>query len=138
MNYEASRAKQEKRRDTSSFQTRTQPMKSPEVLVYYGPHGFFCIPKKGILLLLSYGDVHMAHHGCRPSTAIICNLEGTHLCRRNILQSICFMYCCGGLCRHSMASGLVSEHMWYLQLIPLSLSAFFLILQFEDTFFSWI
>ena len=61
-----------KKKDSSSFLERTQPMKSHGLLVHYKP---FQVPfplYKSVLLPLLCRDLHVALHSCRPQIAILC------------------------------------------------------------------
>ena len=62
----------EKKENTSSFQPKTQPMKSHGLFIIFLPNLFSCLCHKIVLLILPCGDLKLTCHCCRPSIAILC------------------------------------------------------------------
>ena len=59
-------------RRKTPFLTRTQPMKSHGLFVYYSPPNFLFLSVKASSFLCCGGDLNKACHGFRPRIAILC------------------------------------------------------------------
>ena len=83
----AKMAESTSRRDSSSSLSRTQPIKSHRLFLIHSLQLPFPFYKS--ILLLPCGGLHMAHHGCRSQTAILCWFWINPFCWRNTWWSIC-------------------------------------------------